>query len=392
MDFGTALSVKRLRPAATRSRPVMAGRKIVFFAGGLAAVLVLVVGGNLLLDNPFNPVAGRDKLFTSEGLFGRDHPLTQRLLSILFPGYEDEIRALEPNLLENSEFASPTLVLEDGRRVKVMIPRNLPFRLARAKAPDVIVFGTSRAREGVRPDVLSRELGAKRVLNMSVSAATMETIRIIMDALFDRIDGPVDTIVVSIDDVSFIHNPGIEWKWRRLIDTLDALHTFRGRISAWGHDILNVFPRVQRAPKMNAIEPYSPCADRHIIEEYRTAKPPPEHIFRGSPDPFLVEAFQRVVIKARSRAKHVVFVAMPASEYYSARMANFNSDIVRQIKFMLGSAFIQKSLAEWGLSIEAFLGAKTRSPCERDPHHLNGRAAVTFTRHLAKLIKEQRGR
>jgi hypothetical protein len=360
------------------------GRNVVLFVTGLVFVMAAAILGRtwIVVED-----IGRDRLLTSAGLLAADDPLTRELLSILFPGYEQEIDALQPDLLENSEFSSPTLLLDDGRKVNVMVPRHLPFELAQAATPQVVILGTSRAREGVRPDVLSRALGGARVINLAVSGATTETMDVILDALADRIDGQIDTIIVTVDDVSFIANPENARTWRRLIGNLEGLHTFRGRVSAFGRELLDVFPRFERIPRIPPLAPFEACADPAKVVAAGRLSPPPKEYYRGTANPMLVDAFRRLVDRAQRMARQVVFVVMPVTGYHNKKMAEFR--YIDQVRAVLGHAFSPRSLTKWGLSVESFMSAKAKSSCDMDTHHLNGGAAIAFSRRLVRLLSDE---
>ena len=112
---------------------------------------------------------------TDDGPFADNHPVVQNILRIYFPGYDRELKQFHPKLAERYEFAVVSVLLDDRSEIRVNIPRGLPFELARTAPPDALILGSSRSREGIRPDVLAAELpNIERVINGSVAGCFYE--------------------------------------------------------------------------------------------------------------------------------------------------------------------------------------------------------------------------
>ena len=127
-------------------------------------------------------------------------------LSIQYSSAEDR-RALVAKFRGFIELGTRflSLMLDDGRTIRINVPAHLPFQLAEAAVPDVLVLGSSRPREAIRPDVLAAELpGVQRVINASVSAAVMRTMELILDR-FSRVigDRKVEILIIAVDNFSF---------------------------------------------------------------------------------------------------------------------------------------------------------------------------------------------
>lgn len=124
------------------------------------------------------------RYFTSEGEVLKGSPLFDEINAVLCPNYEVEaILARRPGRLrEVNQLATPTLLLREGRLVTVNVPINLLVSCLQEAPPELLVFGSSRAREAIRPDVLARDLRgplgpAPRVLNLSCSGGSFTTFR-----------------------------------------------------------------------------------------------------------------------------------------------------------------------------------------------------------------------
>ena len=178
------LTTSRRKYDAMRETPDASAPKsaLGFFAGMAGVIAVLIAVQSLGLLESLGLLTP-DHLNTTLGLKHRNDPVTRKLLAINFPGHQDEIERIGPQLSETSQFSEPHQLLADGRRVKFNIPRYLPFILAASKPPDVIILGTSRARDGVRPDKLSEALGEAAVLNFAFSGARFTTTEVILDTL-----------------------------------------------------------------------------------------------------------------------------------------------------------------------------------------------------------------
>jgi hypothetical protein len=110
-------------------------------------------------------------LNTDRGKVHRKDPVFAELATINFPGYESYLQNIPLVLSEESQFSEPHQLLQNGDRIRFNIPRFLNFELAEILAPQVAILGTSLTREGIRPDIISRDNGYDRVLNFSISGA-----------------------------------------------------------------------------------------------------------------------------------------------------------------------------------------------------------------------------
>lgn len=360
------------------------GGVAIFFAA-VAALVVLAGFGNSLGLKTITRQASRDMMVTSEGPVAAGDPLVVRLQDILYPGYRDILERLNPPLFESSQFTLVNVLLENGRQVAFPYQWWLPIDLAAERAPHVLVFGSSRAREAVRPDVLSRALGGKRVLNFGVSAATPAVMDTLFDALFARLRTPVETIVFFIDDFAFSQEyVDLDLVWKRLSRQQADKHSITARLTEKGREALNLLPTWRRLPGQAAKPAFASCDDPRRRAEI-AGDPPSGERKNWRLEAGAIETFSRLVAKAETKAARVVLIAMPTTDYHKRRAAGF--DPVPALEAKLKRPIVSGALEAWGLSDDSFLGFAGEA-CGFDGHHVNTAAAVEFSRALGRRLAD----
>lgn len=349
------------------------------FLLGLTVVLGLAVFAKQMLLR--YPVAGlevggdSDYLLTSDGPLHRTDWRTDRLMKILFPGYHSALERLAPPLYEESEYSIPTLRMGDGHMVRVMVPRTLPLSLLDDAPPDVLLLGTSRMREAARPDVIATRMNARRVLNFSVSGASMETIELQLEEIRRLTHGwKIPLLIIGIDDVSFDNRPANADDWRSNIRDWERGRSVTGQLKERVETLLDHFPRLQKArwaPLGTAMrcdrEPEA--ADRRDVSLSNAQ----------------VDALKRVVDKADSIGEQVLYIVMPLTpSYYTANDMSY----LPAARAILAERLIERPLADWGLDTASFQGAKGVSPCYIDHHHVSPAAAEAFSVALVDLAQQ----
>jgi hypothetical protein len=349
------------------------------FLLGLAIVLGLAIAAKQLLLR--HPIAGlevggdSDYLLTSDGPWHRTDQRTDGLMKILFPGYHSALEELAPPLYEESEYAIPTLKMSDGHLVRVLVPRTLPLSLLAKAPPDVLLLGTSRMREAARPDVIARKMNFGRVLNFSVSGASMETIELQLEEISRLVHGrKIPLLVIGIDDVSFDYRPANVDDWRSNIQDWERGRSVTGQLKERVETLLDHFPRLQKAR-------WAPLGTAtHCDREPEAADRRDVSLSHAQ-----VDALKRVVGKADSIGEQVLYIVMPLTpSYYTANDMSY----LPAARAILAERLIERPLADWGLNTASFQGAKGVSPCYIDHHHVSPAAAESFSAALVDLAQQ----
>jgi hypothetical protein len=355
-------------------------------AGFFAAIItILFVAGwiNQAGLKNITRQAGREVMVTSEGILKAGHPLIARLQDILYPGYREVLERLDPPLFEASQFTLVNVLLEGGKQVSLPYQWWLPIELAVEKPPHVLVFGSSRTREAVRPDILSQSLDGKRVLNMAVSAATPGVMETLFDALFTRLQYPVETIIIFVDDFAFSQEyADTEQLWKGLVRKREEMRRPTGKLTEKGRELLNLLPTWRRLPSHTLKPDFAPCSDPARRAEAMGAPPAAERK-EWRLEGRAVESFARLVAKAEQKAARVILIASPVTDYQKRRAPGF--DPLPQLRQTLKHPILEESLEFWGLGLDSFLGFGGEA-CGFDGHHMNPAAAIGFSRRLGQIL------
>jgi hypothetical protein len=353
-----------------------------FFAALLAVILVAGWINQAGLKN-LTRQAGREVMVTSQGNLKAGHPLIERLQDVLYPGYREVLERLDPPLFEASQFTLVNVLLDGGKQISFPYQWWLPLELAAEKPPHVLVFGSSRTREAVRPDILSQSLGGKRVLNLAVSAATPGVMETLFDALFARLQSPVESIVIFVDDFAFSQEyADTEQVWKGLVRQREEMRRPTGQLTEKGRELLNLLPTWRRLP-VNAPKPdFATCSDPAKRVE-AMGEPPLAERKDWRLESRAVESFARLVAKAEQKAARVILIASPVTDYQKKRSPGFDhlADLRKAIKHPI----LEESLEFWGLGLDAFLGFGGEA-CGFDGHHMNPAAAIGFSRRLGQIL------
>lgn len=376
--------------AGTRVSGVAPGRRplLQFFAAIAAVVFLAVVAKQFALalmpdaTLPGLPVhlgLTRDYLNSRTGFLERNDPETQGVFAALFPGYADILERLRPRLNDDEEFAVTSVLLEDGRQVRVLVPRALPFQLAAERTPDALIIGTSRSREGIRPDVLAETLGLRTVLNGSVSGANLSTTALLLEYFAEVLHGQrASLLLIELADVSLEHGPELVELWQRNIASARHERSLTGRIAGVGQDLLDYLPRLEFSGR-RPLEPFTPCGNDAALPQ-----PGPTRDTRlASPDAQELAALQRVTALGHRVADRVVFYSMPVSRAYQPQTS------VGSVGALAAGPWLrfEDRPEAADVSERDFLGALTFDACRSDLNHLNTAAAVRFTRAFARALQ-----
>jgi len=362
-----------------------------YFAA-LFAMLVVTAGGVLFLKFASTGECGialsGNFLRFEDGVTSREDPITKDVLHALFPGYEQIIASIRPSLNSKDEFALTSVLVGEDRKGLVRIPLELPFLLLDEKAPDVIIFGTSRARDGINPSILAKELGSCSVLNLAVSGASMSTIRLLMKQVLIRQKHKAKLAIICIDDPSFSNRPERIREWDRLIEKLTSKD---GRLSSlhriYAEIVDNLtYRRKDRVLSLNDFPRLAPCLDKEAVRREITPESNPEQRFMTGISSVEVASFEEVSQLAGSLADTVIYLVMPVTAKYKTHVKCF--DYLSVVKRRLGVNFINYPMEVYGLSDHDYFGAKGKGNCNMDLHHLNPLGAVKFTTALANIIKD----
>lgn len=372
--------------------------KIYAFFAALFLILASAVGVKFVwLQNfelwmrelrlPVSLGATNDFLQTSAGPFHRDHPIATEVLGIVFPGYEAEIAALRPTLLERNQFAVVSLLLKNGRQTTLNVPRQLPFDLARIHPPDVLILGSSRTREGIRPDVLAEALPyVQRVINGSVSGATMRTIELILDQFMSAMDGGrPKLLLIALDDVSFFHKPGNHRLWEMNLEAVDEGRSWKNRARSFGRYVLQQFPQLQ-GNHVSPLQSFDFCPASRTQAALASIQFSWKPFLHDGIDRDEAAAFIRVVSKARRAADHVIFLQMPLVDGYREFLDErfpYQEFVEANLE---GNIWLRRSNADWGIETRDFFGAKGDVICGIDLQHLNPAAGIRFSTSLASTL------
>jgi hypothetical protein len=328
-------------------------------------------------------------LLTNAGPIYRNSPEGQEILGILFPGYPAILAQLAPKLREQNEFAVVSVGLNDGRRVRLNIPRYLPFELAAAATPDILILGTSHTREGLRPDVLAHELGMHRVINASISGGSMRAIEMLLRRFVNDAKGQrFRLLIIEVAPVSLSRDDEVVVTWQRILAALDESRTNIGKVKAKLRKALDYFPRLE-GNSARPFEHWQDCND--AAEKVRGLAVPAAGLplrFPNGIDPREVDAFRRLVALARTAAEKLVFVEIPVTDRYQASLKGYPFEHVAT-SVLGAAAWVRRPFSAWNISTDDFFAAKNRKPCGLDEHHLNERGAIRFSESLANIIKRQ---
>ena len=322
---------------------------------------------------------------SDRGKIKRNTALFHELTKINFPGYESILSENYVRLSEESQFATPTQLLSNRERIMINIPRFLPFELILKQSPQVIILGSSVARDGIRPDILKTKLGLTRVLNLSISSAKFSTIEIVVDHLLKTLKQPVNFLILAVNDISLADDKGETARWRQLLGKFENKQTFLGKLESLAERIWDYFPHLRRNTIPKLSQPFKECLDKEkmsqIIEQHKTSEPSEIFPVKGAE----IDAFKRLVNKVDKVASRVIFLEIPLSRSHVWQMKDRpNRDIIKGI---LGDKFISQESLGIKLVDSEFFGSKNLESCELDIVHMNPLAAIRFSKALAGALK-----
>ncbi|QGY39006.1 hypothetical protein GM415_02255 [Pseudodesulfovibrio cashew] len=329
-----------------------------------------------------------DFLRFSKGVAERDSALCESVFETLFPGYEDVLDKAGPPLNSEDEFALTTVLVGSDRKAHVYIPLELPFRLLEERTPDVLIFGTSRARDGINPKVLAQTLGVETVLNFAVSAASATTEELLMQQVKVMQRGKSKVVIICVDDSSFSVRSSDLKAWDAKIKSLSSKPSFLTSLKRTleGAKKLVTHSREKWIVTEQDLSVLASCGNVESRKREEQFESSPKQRFPEGVSLEQMDALRRIADIAPQLAHQVVYLVMPLTEKYYTYVDGFN--YLPRVRKIVGDDIIIASLPAFGLTDADFFGAKGRGNCEMDLHHLNPLGAVKFSKALAKRLKE----
>ena len=322
---------------------------------------------------------------SDRGKISRESALFSEIAQINFPGYGQILNGNAISLSEESQFASPTQLLSSGERINFNIPRFLPFQLTLIKAPKIIILGSSIARDGIRPDILQKELGVESVLNLSLSGARFSTIEVVIDHLRATLNNPLELLIVAVNDISLFSDEGETDRWRKLLNQFRNKQKLVGKLDSLASNLWNYLPHLRRNKIPTLSQPFKLCSDKKFMEEEVERQKAQNSAEDRQPDDKQIMAIRRILTKVEKIAERTVFLDIPTSRVHDWRMKDLtNRKIIQNV---LGVKLIPSDHPDLRLEDGAFFGSKSLESCQLDTVHMNPNAAINFSLALAKILK-----
>ncbi len=322
---------------------------------------------------------------SDRGKISRESVLFSEIAKINFPGYGEILTQSTIPLSEESQFASPTQLLSNGDRINFNIPKFLPFQLTLIKAPKIIILGSSIARDGIRPDILQKELGVDSVLNLSLSGAKFSTIEVVIDHLIATQIKSLDLLIIAVNDISLFSDEGETERWRRLLKQFRNKQNLAGKLDSLATSLWNHLPHLRRNRISKLSQPFKLCSDKKFMQEKVKREKASNVVEDRQPDNKQIKAIRRILSKVEKISRRTVFLDIPTSSVHKWRMKDLPNRKI--IKSVLGAELTPSDHADLKIEEWAFFGSKSLESCELDTVHMNPTAAIKFSLALAKILK-----
>ncbi len=311
----------------------------------------------------------------------------------MFPGYElylmeHRVRARAEGVYENHH------VYVDGLRFGATPSRNQIFELLEHDdpTPAVLVLGSSRVREGIRPGFLRNELsqaaGAKigGVLNLSYGGASTRFYLGALEYLAEWAERKnrklpylvlgSDLELMSTQGIAFL-NPDFKMPLKLTSVAWNAFMKGSGEIELWPYWRFSSPPKAWRAAPW-----------------VRLQGQPRRYAFPAQPldynvNPEMLAQMQKILPLMKQVAEHAIVIEAPVPEFYNERWGPRSSrQILRELCASQGIPFISRTLSEWGLNDGHFYGSVIQEPDRFDYLHLNYPGSMLWSRAVGRILVE----